>query len=141
MPRQRLKLGGLRGRAGGQHGFDETLADHIGKAPVWRRGMHVVADGQPEVACDRRARQLQRVLAAAQQLDDSQREVRECAGLCSGTAPGRHPAPGSVPPAAVHELAGQPTIRSQCSGVRSTRRIEAGPLLEPSRRHAVGRRP
>ena len=65
-----------RGRPG-ERGLHEPLGHEVRVAAVRRRGVGVVLHRQAEVARRRLPRQLDAVLARAEQLDDGEREIRE----------------------------------------------------------------
>ena len=116
-----VELARRRGRAPGDRRLDQPLRDQIRKAPVRRGRVRVVGLGEREVRAFRRpaAPGLGDVLAAAEQLQDAQRQVGE-------TPPDR-------PPAARSGTLERARVRS----VRQRRAVRGGDLHDA--RPALGR--
>jgi hypothetical protein len=74
-------LVGVRDRPAGERRADEPLRDQVGIASVRGRRVRILAHREAEVADDALARERREVLAAAEQLDDGEREVGEAQGI------------------------------------------------------------
>jgi hypothetical protein len=79
---ERAELGvAVRNRAARESGLEQALGHQIRKPPIRGGGMRVVGDGETEVPVPGRAWSFQRVLAAAHELHDREREIGERRGI------------------------------------------------------------
>jgi hypothetical protein len=66
-----------------EHGFDQSLRDEIGKAPIGGCGMSVVLYGETEVPLFRVPRTFENILTWSHQLNYRQRKVGKMIGIGS----------------------------------------------------------
>jgi hypothetical protein len=117
---------GVGQRRAGQRGFQESLRDEIREATVWCGGMRVIFHRQREVSGRFAAGEIQRVFAAADELDDGQGKVGEllrAAARRRVRKPSSATASGAAGSCSLSSAASS-TMRAQRSGSRRTRRRE-----------------